>query len=187
MAWVKVIHEDEAQGELRQSYDRVRAQRGKVANVVKISGLLPQVMEKGIEFYLALMFGPHKLPRREREMVAVEVSRANACEYCVNHHGAALARVVRDDAFAKQFMASGAQAVTTDRERVMLDYTRKLTRTPERVTRADVEALRRVGFDDEEIVAINHIVGYFAMMNRFVMGLGVELEDDKGAAAEYKY
>lgn len=187
MAWVRIVPEEAAEGALKEAYARVRERRGRVANVVKVSSLLPDVMERGIELYLALMFGRHKLPRAQREMVAVEVSRANRCEYCVAHHGAALARVLKDEGFAHRFMQEGSALPLAESDRAMLGYVRKLTLAPAEVGPQDVEALRRAGFGDEEIVAINHITAYFNMMNRIAQGLGVELEADKGADPGYKY
>ncbi len=66
----------------------------------------------------------------------------------------------------------------------MLDYVSVLTLSPADVTQADVQAMRSAGFDDEGIVEINQITGFFAWCNRTVDGLGVELEDfweDPGA------
>jgi uncharacterized peroxidase-related enzyme len=187
MAWIRVVPEAEAEGALKEAYGRVQARRGKVANVIAVSGLLPELMERGLDFYLALMFGRHKLPRSQREMVAVEVSRANGCAYCVHHHGAALARVAHDEALARRLMDGDPGLDLPPRDRAMLAYARKLTLAPGEVGPGDVEALRKAGLDDEEILAVNHITAYFNMMNRIVQGLGVELEADKGADARYKY
>ncbi len=61
-------------------------------------------------------------------------------------------------------------------ERAMLDYSIKLTRAPGEMSAADVEALRRAGFDDRGIHDVCAIVAYFAFVNRIADGLGVELE-----------
>jgi alkylhydroperoxidase family enzyme len=58
----------------------------------------------------------------------------------------------------------------------MLDYVTKLTRSPAAVTRGDVETLRRVGFDDADILGIVEVTAYYAYANRISDGLGVELE-----------
>jgi alkylhydroperoxidase family enzyme len=55
----------------------------------------------------------------------------------------------------------------------MLDYTAKLTRTPARMTREDVETLRQAGFDDRAILQINLIASWFNYINRVADGLGV--------------
>ena len=55
----------------------------------------------------------------------------------------------------------------------MLDYAAKLTRDPAAMSRADVERLRSVGFDDQAILQINLIASYFNYVNRVAEGLGV--------------
>lgn len=52
----------------------------------------------------------------------------------------------------------------------------KLTRAPWDVVEADVETLRRAGFDDAAILDANQVTGYYAFVNRLASGLGVELE-----------
>jgi uncharacterized peroxidase-related enzyme len=58
----------------------------------------------------------------------------------------------------------------------MLDYAEKLTRTPAAVRREDVEALRRVGFSDADVLHVAEVTAYYAFVNRIADGLGVELE-----------
>lgn len=58
----------------------------------------------------------------------------------------------------------------------MLEYAVKLTRDPGGMTAADVEALRRAGFDDPGILDICQVTAYYAYVNRLADGLGVELE-----------
>ena len=58
----------------------------------------------------------------------------------------------------------------------MLSYADKLTRTPGRVTRDDVEALRKMGFSDADVLHIAEVTAYYAYVNRIADGLGVELE-----------
>ncbi len=62
----------------------------------------------------------------------------------------------------------------------MLDYAVKLTREPASMTEADIEVLRRAGFDDTAILDVNQVTGYYAFVNRLADGLGVELEDIRG-------
>lgn len=59
----------------------------------------------------------------------------------------------------------------------MLDYARKLTRTPGAMEIADVRRLRDQGFEDRAIHDICAVTAYFAFVNRIADGLGVELED----------
>ena len=65
------------------------------------------------------------------------------------------------------------QANLAAADRAMLDYAAKLTRQPARVSRHDIEGLRRAGFDDRAILQINLIASYFNFINRVADGLGV--------------
>ncbi len=58
----------------------------------------------------------------------------------------------------------------------MLDYAAKLTRDPAAMSRADVEQLRSVGFDDQAVLQINLIASYFNYINRVADGLGIGRE-----------
>ena len=60
----------------------------------------------------------------------------------------------------------------------MLRYALKLTREPATMERADVDALRAVGFEDADVLAVAEVVGYYAYVNRIADGLGVKLEED---------
>lgn len=66
--------------------------------------------------------------------------------------------------------------VLTPRERALVDYADKLTRTPATITLEDIDRLRAQGLDDRAIHDACVIVAYFAFVNRIADGLGVELE-----------
>ena len=69
------------------------------------------------------------------------------------------------------------QAVDLDpTDRVMLHYAVKLTETPGRVDRDDMEPLRQAGLDDRAIHDLCAVTAYFAFANRIADGLGIELE-----------
>ncbi len=65
------------------------------------------------------------------------------------------------------------QAKLSDADRAMLDFAVKMTAAPHTHTRADVERLRAVGFDDTGILQITMIAAYFNYINRVADALGV--------------
>jgi len=69
-------------------------------------------------------------------------------------------------------------AELTPQDRAMLEFVEKLTLTPSRMTRADVEQLRGHGFDDASIHDIAQITGLFAYYNRLADGLGIDPESE---------
>lgn len=81
MAWIKVIQEGEASGELKQLYEQMMEPWGGVDNILKIHGLNPASLRSHFELYKTLMLGRSGLSRVQREMIAVVVSSANHCHY----------------------------------------------------------------------------------------------------------
>ncbi len=81
MAWIKVIEEAEAEGRLKEMYERQRDPRGPVDNILKIHSLNPASLRAHFEFYKTVMHKPSELSRSDREMVAVVVSSINRCHY----------------------------------------------------------------------------------------------------------
>ncbi len=59
----------------------VAAKRGRVANILRIHGIEPEVGRGHLVLYMAVMFGRSTVSRLEREAVAVAVSAANRCHY----------------------------------------------------------------------------------------------------------
>ncbi len=179
MAWIKVIDESEAEGKLREIYQELKRERGKVANIMKVHSLNPPAMEAHMILYLGLMFGESELTREERELIATVVSAANRCAYCTNHHGEALNNYWEADEKLQRLVKDYRSLPLSERERGMLDYAVKLTKTPDKITEADIRWLRQCGFTDKSILDINLIVSYFNFVNRVALGLGVEFTPEE--------
>ena len=81
MAWIKIINEDEAQGELKQLYDKMIEPWGGVDNIMKIHSLNPPSLKGHFDLYRTLMYGRSTVSRVQREMIAVVVSAVNKCRY----------------------------------------------------------------------------------------------------------
>lgn len=69
-------------------------------------------------------------------------------------------------------------AELADRERAMLDFAAKLTRTPGAMEEADVEALREAGFGDAAIHDVVQVAALFNYYDRIADGLGIEPEPE---------
>ena len=64
-------------------------------------------------------------------------------------------------------------APISEQDRVMLDYVVQVTKDATRVSPADHERLRAVGFDDKGILQITLIASWFNYINRVADALGV--------------
>ena len=92
------------------------------------------------------------------------------------HHGAGLRQITKDSEFVKKFIHDYQSVLLSIRERTMLDYAAKLTRTPWNMAEDDVKIMKDSGFSDVGILHVNQVTGYYAYVNRLADGLGVELE-----------
>jgi alkylhydroperoxidase family enzyme len=68
------------------------------------------------------------------------------------------------------------EADLDEQEKKMLEFTEKFTLTPAQMSDDDVEGLRRVGFDESQILAIVLGAGYRNWVDRIADLLGVEEE-----------
>lgn len=64
-------------------------------------------------------------------------------------------------------------ASISEQERVMLDYVVQITSDATRISPADHDRLRSVGFDDRGILQITLIASWFNYINRVADALGV--------------
>lgn len=82
MAWIDVIDEQQAEGELADLYaDLADPQFGRVDRIMSIHSLHPGGMRAHHGMYREVMTGTKTLRKVEREMIAIVVSAANDCHY----------------------------------------------------------------------------------------------------------
>ena len=139
---------------------------GFVPNVFNTYSLRPQRLRNFMAMYNEIMLSKSGLSKLEREMVAVVVSSANRCYYCLVAHGAAV-RALSGDAELGEMMALNYRVAKLDaRQRAMLDYTWKLTTTPHLVDDADRAALSVAGLSAEDVFDLSETVAFFNLSNR---------------------
>ncbi|MDF3076093.1 MAG: uncharacterized protein K0S54_3760, partial [Alphaproteobacteria bacterium] len=110
--------------------------------------------------------GESGLSKLEREMIAVVVSSANRCYYCLVAHGQAVRQISGDPQLGEMMVMNYRVAELDARQRAMLDFAWKLTMTPFDVGDADRAALRKAGFSDQDIYDIGDTAAFFNMTNR---------------------
>ena len=82
MAWIDMIAEDKAEGKLAKLYDKLTGPKNKkVAHVLKVHSLNPDIFEDHLNLYKTIMYGKSNITRKQREMVATFVSNLNECHY----------------------------------------------------------------------------------------------------------
>lgn len=183
MARIRMIDEKTAPPELQELYHTIAGARGGVAQVLKIHSLLPQTMRDHFQLYKTLMFGLRETQIRRPllEMVAVIVSAANQCHYCVAHHSEPLHRLLQDEDRLRALQNRDwtyIEAHFPPQTVVLLRLAEKITLQPATVTDADIDQLKRLGYREDQILQLVLVICYFNFVNRSVLAFGLELEPD---------
>ena len=186
MPRIKVIQHQEATGKLKEIYDDLVKSRGKLADVHKIQSLRPKSILAHMDLYMEIMYSRSEVSRADRELVATMVSITNGCIYCTRHHAEALNNYWKDEAKIEELIKGDRKAILDEKELALCAFAEHLTKHPDQHESEDhTHPLREQGLSDEAILDVVLVVAYFNFVNRIVLSLGVELEDDNGSG--YKY
>jgi uncharacterized peroxidase-related enzyme len=172
ITWLRVPGEEELPPEVLGLWAPSLEKLGFVPNVLRAYALRPSHLLLWTAWFDEVMKGDSGLTKAEREMIAVVVSVANDCAYCIAAHSAVLRKLTKDPALADAVAADHATAGISDRMKAALDYAVKLTLSLREIEEADVEALRAAGWTDEDVMDIAEVTGLFNMSNRMASGLG---------------
>lgn len=128
--------------------------------------------ERGALF-TKVMYAPKGLPRAERELATAIVSIVNGCIYCTSVHARRFVELSKQEAVMRALLEQGIDTDALDaRQRAIVDYSAKLTATPQAMTAADLAPLRAAGLGDLEILDLIHAIAMFTNANRLMQSLG---------------
>lgn len=146
---------------------------GFVPNLFRAQTLLPRAIEAEAAVAEAVLLTERGLTRLEKERLLLGIAGAHRNVYCVTIHGESLRSLdVADDQIA--LLATDHRLAGLSRRDVAaLDFGLKLSRTPTRISRADVDALRGFGFSDEQILETIVVTALAEFLCGLSVGLGV--------------
>jgi uncharacterized peroxidase-related enzyme len=172
-SWFPVPDEHDLPEDLQKLFAKARERIGFVPNVFRAHSFRPERLRAWFTHYKLLHEPTDNLDTAEREMIAVAVSMANGCLYCLVAHGAALREALGDPVLADRVTLDYRRAGLDERRLAILDYAVKLTRTPLECEPSDLERLREHGLSDEEIWDVAEIAAMYNFTNRMAMATGM--------------
>ena len=183
MSWIKEISYEEAEGQLKKLYNRVKGPNDKIDNVLSVHSLRPHSLLGHMALYKNVLHHTNNtLPKWYLETIGVYVSHLNKCAYCVDHHFEGLKRLLNDDQKAIKFkenLIQDLKNISLEEGQIEgLKYAKKLTLAATEMQEDDISNLRNSGLSDGEILEINQVTSYFNYVNRTVLGLGVNTKGD---------
>ena len=98
MTWIRTIPYEEAEGRVKDLYERIKGPNNNVDNIMMAHSLRPHSMEGHMALYKnVLHHSRNTLPKWLLEAIGVCVSIINQCEYCIEHHYEGMRKLIEDD------------------------------------------------------------------------------------------
>ena len=182
-AWIKMISDEEADESLLNILQLSRTPHGTVDNVMRVHTLRPNTMQGHMALYKAALHDDaNTLPSWFQETLSSYVSILNECKYSLANHWANARHLIGDENRANEIENAlhrrRPQDAFSGAELSLLNYAEKLTLTPSRMIKSDIDEMREHGIDDGQILEANQIICYFNYVNRSLNGLGVSTDGD---------
>ena len=152
--------------DIRETILAVQEKSGFVPNVFLAIANRPDEFRAFFAYHDALMEKVGGLTKGEREMIVVATSAHNQCIYCVVAHGAILRIREKNPQLADQIAANYRKADITSRQKAMLDFALKVSKSSHEISNADIDDMRELGFSNDDIWDIGAISALFALSNR---------------------
>lgn len=146
------------------------------AQMIQAFTLRPEIL-RGFAGFGSCVYPGGLLERRVKELVILESSRRNACQFCTQSH---LALVKMIGVSIDPIRDLDESANLPPRERLAIEYTRAAMADSNRVSDALFDQLR-AHFSDAEIVELTFLIGFINMLNLFNNCLQVRYDDDYAA------
>jgi uncharacterized peroxidase-related enzyme len=171
--WISFVPAEDAQGSLRTSYDRQAKALGEPTELTMAGFLHPPLVEARLDLYAATERCPSTLTPHQRNLISFVTSAINGTPYCMSQVTIKLRETGLTDEEIATLATDPTAVELSGPDRAVVDYAVKLTRDPGAMAEADVDALRRAGFDDLAILDANAQCAHLNYVNRVANGLGI--------------
>ncbi|MBO0714300.1 MAG: peroxidase-related enzyme [Acidimicrobiales bacterium] len=172
ISWFPLAEESGLPEDLGKLFARARERLGFVPNVFRAYAWRPDRLRAWFSHFRQLHEATEGLSAAEREMIAVAVSMANGCLYCLVAHGAALREELGDPVLAERILFDYRRAGLDERRQAILDYAVKVTTRPLECDEQDIARLRMLGLSVEEVWDVAELAAMYNFTNRLAMATG---------------
>ena len=151
MSLIKTVKYEEAQGEVKEVYDAVKAVAQTVPKPLQMASISPGLLKiqgQILQYYLNHPRLSFPLMAHIRFLVASHAGY----DYCINFNGSLLSTwlgVGEEQLEAMQ--KDPSQANLEDKDRALLAFVIKAVQAPDSTTKAEVEQLHGLGWTDQDI------------------------------------
>jgi uncharacterized peroxidase-related enzyme len=151
---------DDAPEASRPALKAVSQQLGFTPNSFKLMSLSPSALSGVVALQGALS---RTVEARTRDVVALAVSQANGCHYCLSAHSHTAAQF--NHATAEE-IALARRGLSDDPKRQAAGtFARRVVEERGKVADADLEAVRNAGYNDKQVVELVALTAQFLLSN----------------------
>ncbi|MDZ4830363.1 MAG: carboxymuconolactone decarboxylase family protein [Phycisphaerae bacterium] len=119
--------------------------------------------------------------RRTKELIILEASRRNACQFCTSSHVSIARMLGIGDDTGNPLALLDRPDLMNERERLAVEYVRSAQRDSNRIASEFFDRLRRA-YSDAEVVELTATIGLITMLNLFNNCLQVTYRGEYDAA-----
>ena len=182
-SWFPVPEERELPEDLRKLFAKARERLGFVPNVFRSYAYRPERLRAWFTHFKAVHEPTEGLGSADRELIAVVVSSANRCLYCLVAHGASLREELGDPVLGERIAFDWRRAGLDARRTAIAAYAEKLTLAPRDVDRDDLSSLLDVGLSLEEAWDVAEVAAMYNFTNRMAMATNMLPNEEYAARA----
>jgi uncharacterized peroxidase-related enzyme len=180
MARIPSLSDAQVTGNAADLFSAIRAKLGVVPNLYRVASNRPAVLKAMLD--LAEALGAGTFDARTREAVALAVAGSNSCDYCAAAHSAISRALKVDDAAIDAHLAGRAD---DPKLAAILSLSVAIVEERGRVSDAALEAARRAGLDNGDIVEVtaNVVANIFTNYLNHVAQTEIDFPTRRGKAA----
>ena len=153
-------------------FANVKRDFGFVPNFYRAQGQRPDLIEAEMSMVQATLIKEGALSRRHKEYIFLVCSAANLSTYCVTAHCEIVRLLGLKGPEPERIAIDHNSADLPMADKALLNFALKLTKQPTKYGRDDVEALRKYGYTDPQILEAVLMVGLAKWANFIAFGLG---------------
>lgn len=160
MARIELPTREQAPAETHQILDAMQQRLGFLPNGLRLLSLSPSALQAFVGLQTSMS---HALDAKTRETVALAVSRANGCNYCVATHcyvAHANSQTGADE------ISLNLEGKSSDPKRAAAAaFAKQIIDTHGKVSDANLAAVRAAGYTDGQIVELTALAAQFTLTN----------------------
>jgi uncharacterized peroxidase-related enzyme len=174
--YLKTINAEDASGELAELYQAEIASMGRVMEATQCWSARPDIILP-VERLLQQLRDNFSLGLLNFRLITFIAARHVPSSYCSHVYFRTLSGMIgREQTLAVH--ADYRNAGLTEQQVAMLAYAEQITRDASRITQADIDGLRAVGFSDLNIADIALAASFRSFMSRYFDAVGATAEPE---------